>query len=347
MNNPKTNMLNTNLCENNNLASQLADQEKLIKRKSKDWYLEGKALLEIRDKKLYLGKYLNFPHYCKKKWGFSKRYANMQISAYLFVSHLGTMVPSLPANERQARPFTGLNPELQQAAWIEAIRTAPNKEVTADHADAVAQKYKNGSQPSGTKAGTRKPENTTAPTFHPPLVSYQQPTVDLSPNREDEEKIQLRNLLEQERNLRLQSQYEGLVKDQRINTLESQVFALNSHNTVLVKQNDGNQYQINALKQQVNTMGQQIANLMNQVSHLLAQYNQLHFVHTHLTAHAYNLQEALKRVEIESNLWKDFALRLLEKIPGVEMEDKHEKVIPFFSNRKDSEQVPQQRRASN
>ncbi len=340
-------MLNTKLRRNNNLADQLAEQEKLIKRKSEEWYLEGKALLEIRDKKLYLGKHRYFADYCKKKWGFSKRYANMQISAYLFVSHLGTMVPALPANERQARPFTGLNPELQKTAWREAIRTAPNGEITAEHADAVAKKYKTGSQSSGTKAGTRNAEDTTAPSFPAVEVSCQQPAVDLSSSQEDEEKVQLRNLLEQERNLRLQSQYEGLVKDQRINTLESQVFALNSHNTVLVRQSEENQYQINALKQQVNTMGQQIANLMNQVSHLLAQYNQLHFVHTHLTAHAYNLQEALKRVEIESNLWKDFVTENWRKIPGMQTEEKQEKVIRFFPPRKDSNQAPQQRRAGN
>jgi phosphoribosylaminoimidazole-succinocarboxamide synthase len=340
-------MLNTKLRRNNNLAEQLAEQEKLIKRKSEEWYLEGKALLEIRDKKLYLGKHRYFADYCQKKWGFSKRYANMQISAYLFVSHLGEMVPTLPANERQARFFTGLNPELQQAAWIEALRTAPNKEMTAAHADAVAKKYKTGSQSSGTKAGTRNAEDITAPSFPAVEVSCHQAAVDLSSSHEDEEQVQLIKLLEQEKNLRLQSQYEGLLKDQRINTLESQVFALNSHNTVLVRQSEENQYQINALKQQVNTMGQQIANLMNQVSHLLAQYNQLHFVHTHLTAHAYNLQEALKRVEIESNLWKDFVTENWRKIPGMQTEEKQEKVIRFFPPRKDSDQAPQQRRAGN
>jgi predicted nucleic acid-binding Zn-ribbon protein len=219
--------------------------------------------------------------------------------------------------------------------------------VTAAHADAVVQKYKIGSHLPRPKTGTINAENTTVLSFSAVEVSCQQPAVDLSSRHEDEEKVQLIKLLEQEKNLRLQLQYEGLLKDQRINTLESQVFALNSHNTVLVRQSEENQYQINALKQQVNTMGQQIANLMNQVSHLLAQYNQLHFVHTHLTAHAYNLQEALKRVEIESNLWKDFVTENWRKIPGMQTEEKQEKVIRFFPPRKDSDQAPQQRRAGN
>ena len=318
-------MLNTKLRRTNNLAEQLAEQEKLIKRKSEDWYLEGKALLEIRDKKLYLGKHRYFADYCKKKWGFSKRYANMQISAYLFVSHLGEMVSALPANERQARFFTGVNPELQKTAWMEALRTAPNGEITSDHADAVAKKYKTGSQSSGTKAGTINAEDITAPSFPAVEVSCHQPAVDLSSSQEDEEKVQLIKLLEQERNLRLQLQYEGLVKDQRINTLENQVLALNSHNTVLVKQNEENQYQINSLKHQVNTMGQQIANLLNQVGQLIGQYNDLHFIHGHLTVHAYNLQEALKR------------------IPEAETEQTKEKVVPFV--RKASEQESEQWRA--
>jgi len=247
-------MPNTKLQGNKNLANQLVEQEKLILRKSKEWYLEGKALLEIREKELYLGKYVSFDKYCQKKWGLTKRYANMKISGYLFVSRLKTIVPTLPANERQARPFTGLNPDLQKAAWVEVLRTAPNGEITSDHAVAVAKKYKNGSPSSGTtavtKAGTQKNEDATLSIFQPLGISHQQPAVDLSSNQVSEELVQLRKQLEEERNLRIQLQYEGLLKDQKIDVLSTEV-------STLAEQIEEDQLQINTLKHQV-------ANLINQ-----------------------------------------------------------------------------------
>jgi hypothetical protein len=288
-------MPNTKLQGNKNLANQLVEQEKLILRKSKEWYLEGKALLEIREKELYLGKYVSFDKYCQKKWGLTKRYANMKISGYLFVSRLKTIVPTLPANERQARPFTGLNPDLQKAAWVEVLRTAPNGEITSDHAVAVAKKYKNGSPSSGTtavtKAGTQKNEDATLSIFQP-------------------------------------LGYEGLLKDQKIDVLSTEV-------STLAEQIEEDQLQINTLKHQV-------ANLINQVSQLISQYNQLHFIHTHLTIHAYNLEQAFKRIGIENNLWKDFAVEMWRKSIGVQTE---EKVVPFFPHRKDLVQNPEQWRA--
>jgi hypothetical protein len=325
-------MPNTKLQGNNNLANQLVEQEKFISRKSQEWYLEGKALLEIRDKELYLGKYVSFDKYCQSKWHFTKRYANMQISGYLFVSRLGTMVPILPANERQARPFTGLNPDLQKAAWVEVLRTAPNGEITSDHADAVAKKYKNGSHSLGTKPGTSPPENITESTFQPSSLLQPQPAVDLSSNQVSEELVHLSKQLEEERSYRIQLQNEAAVKDQEINNLRSEVSAAHGYIGALVKHIQENQFPIASLKHQV-------TNLMNQVGQLRSQYNQLHFIHTHLTTHAYNLDQALKEIGIENNLWKDFAIEMWRKSFRVQAE---EKVVPIFPHRKDLAQTPEQ-----
>ena len=329
-------MRNTKIQENKNLANQLAEQEKFILQKTKEWYLEGKALLEIKDKKLYLDKYSSFAGYCKNKWGFSKRYANMQISGYLFVSRLKTIVPTLPANERQARPFTGLNLDLQQTAWTEALRTAPNGEITSDHADAVAQKYKNGSRQVGTIAGTRNTENTAAPTFRPSSVLQQQPALDLSSRQEDEELAQLSKQLEEERSYRIQLQNEAAVKDQEINNLRSEVSTAHGYNCALVKHIQENQFQITSLKDQ-------IANLMNQIGQLIGQYNDLHFIHNHLTYHAYNLQKELEKAELKGKAWHEFALERLKRVPSNETEQTKENVVPF--PRKDSAQKPEQWRA--
>jgi regulator of replication initiation timing len=336
-------MPNTKFQGNNNLANQLVEQEKFISRKSQEWYLEGKALLEIRDKELYLGKYVSFDKYCHRKWRFTKRYANMQISGYLFVSRLGTMVPILPANERQARPFTGLNPELQQAAWVEALRTAPNGEITSDHAHAVAKKYKTGSHSPGTKTGTGKIEDITASTFQPSSVLQLPPPVDLSSNQASEELVQLRKQLEEERNYRIQLQNEAAIKDQEINNLRSEVSAAHGYIGALAKHVQENQLQITSLKYQINTMQHQITNLRNQVGQSIGEYKDLHFIHGHLTVHAYNLQEALKKVKIESNVWYEKFLETLKRVPEAETEQTEEKIVPFV--RKGLEQESEQWRA--
>jgi len=197
--------------------------------------------------------------------------------------------------------------------------------MTAAHADAVAKKYKTGSQSSGTKAGTRNAENITASTFQPSSVLQPQPPVDLSSNQVSEELVQLRKQLEEERNLRIQLQYEGLLKDQKIDALSTEF-------SRLVEQVEENRFQITSLKHQV-------TNLMNQVSQLISQYNQLHFIHNHLTTHAYNLEQTFKKIGIENNLWKEFALEMWRKSFRVQTE---ENVVPIFPHRKDLAQTPEQ-----
>jgi len=52
---------------------------------------------------------------------------------------LGTQI--LPTSERQARPLTKLEPELQPVAWQRAVETAPNGKVTAAHVEATARTF--------------------------------------------------------------------------------------------------------------------------------------------------------------------------------------------------------------
>ena len=55
-----------------------------------------------------------------------RHYANRLIAASEVVMNLGTMVPILPATERQARPLTQLEPEDQPVVWRRAVESAPN-----------------------------------------------------------------------------------------------------------------------------------------------------------------------------------------------------------------------------
>ena len=89
----------------------------------------------IRDGRLYRADHATFEEYCRERWGFARgfarNYANKVIAAAEVVGNLGTTVPTLPANERQARPLASLPAEAQPEVWREAVETAPASKSSA------------------------------------------------------------------------------------------------------------------------------------------------------------------------------------------------------------------------
>ncbi|MBU4357078.1 MAG: hypothetical protein KJ822_17330 [Proteobacteria bacterium] len=76
----------------------------------------GKALLTIRDRKLYREGYKNFKDYCDGKWNMGKSHANGLIRGSQVAVNLATAVALCapceiqPTNEYQIRPLTILEP---------------------------------------------------------------------------------------------------------------------------------------------------------------------------------------------------------------------------------------------
>jgi hypothetical protein len=104
--------------------------EEIISRGIKTFVDVGKALAEIKNSKLYRLNYPTFEEYCRDKWLLSRSQVYNYISAGEVMENLSTMVDilPLPQNERQARPLTELEPELQ----IEAVRNVNTEdELTA------------------------------------------------------------------------------------------------------------------------------------------------------------------------------------------------------------------------
>lgn len=122
--------------------TRLAELEAVIEHGLKTFVDVGNALLEVRDSRLYRKEYSTFEDYCRDRWGMSKRYANYQIEAARTIGNLGTIVPTLPATESQARPLTSLPPEVQAEAWQRAVETAPDGKITAAHVQSVVDDYK-------------------------------------------------------------------------------------------------------------------------------------------------------------------------------------------------------------
>lgn len=100
----------------------LTQLEAVIERGLSTFIEVGSALMEIRDSRLYRETHATFEDYCRVRWGWSRRYANMNIAAAEVTKVLGTMVPN-PATERQARELSPLldRPEEMQRVWAETV----------------------------------------------------------------------------------------------------------------------------------------------------------------------------------------------------------------------------------
>ncbi len=102
----------------------------------------GSALLEIRDSRLYRREFGTFEEYCRDRWGMERRHAYRLIDAAQVVSNVSHGTQIEPENERQIRPLTSLEPELQREAWQRAIDTAPDGKITAAHVQNVVDEIK-------------------------------------------------------------------------------------------------------------------------------------------------------------------------------------------------------------
>jgi len=119
-------------------ATELDHLEGVIEKNLRGFYEVGTALIKIRDGRLYRSSHDTFEDYCRDRWDMGRNYMNKLIASASVVDSLGTMVPILPTNERQARPLTKLEtPEQQREVWEMVIETAPDGKVTARHVAGV------------------------------------------------------------------------------------------------------------------------------------------------------------------------------------------------------------------
>lgn len=93
----------------------------------------GKALLEIRNRRLYRG-YSTFQAYCLQRWNFSRLMADRYIQAYEVSTVISEVTPvgvnpEKPINERQARELAPLlaEPEQLRAVWDETLEKTGGK----------------------------------------------------------------------------------------------------------------------------------------------------------------------------------------------------------------------------
>jgi hypothetical protein len=153
----------------------LLECESIIRKEQAAFVRVGRALARIRDGKLYRTKYQTFEEYCEGEWDMSDRYGRALRTAadvvFLLEQNEFTL---LPATESQARPLSKLPREEWAPAWRDAIDTAPNGKVTAQHVVGVVQRWMNrrAGIDSDTEIVTKAPSQTPALSLvHIPRVS--------------------------------------------------------------------------------------------------------------------------------------------------------------------------------
>lgn len=102
---------------------ELASNERVISKGLRTFAEVGRALVAIRDGRLYREQHATFEDYCNTRWGFKKSQAYRLMESAEVVANLSPM-GEVPTSERQARPLAKLAPAAQPAAWESAQHKA-------------------------------------------------------------------------------------------------------------------------------------------------------------------------------------------------------------------------------
>ncbi|MGF1988836.1 MAG: hypothetical protein RMY62_013340 [Nostoc sp. ZfuVER08] len=111
------------------------DRAQLEEKVETAFYEAGKALMELRDRRLYRSTHKTFEEYCRDRFGYSRDAAYLKISATTVYENIQKYLPTngrqipLPTSERQVRSLAKaeLEPPQQAHVWEQAVQEAGNK----------------------------------------------------------------------------------------------------------------------------------------------------------------------------------------------------------------------------
>ena len=121
-------------------SHELERCEVVIKQGLQTFIEVGQALMTIKEKRLYRINFKTFEDYCIERWAISKPRAYQLIEAANVMIGLSTTVDVLPESERQVRPLTSLEPEIQKEVWKEVVETH-GENITAAKVQSVANEW--------------------------------------------------------------------------------------------------------------------------------------------------------------------------------------------------------------
>ncbi|BBD62943.1 hypothetical protein NIES2109_57930 (plasmid) [Nostoc sp. HK-01] len=111
------------------------DRHRLEEKVETAFYAAGKALMELRDRRLYRSTHKTFEEYCRDRFGYSRDAAYLKMTATTVYENLQKHLPTigrqipLPTSERQVRSLAKaeLEPSQQAYVWEQAVEEAGNK----------------------------------------------------------------------------------------------------------------------------------------------------------------------------------------------------------------------------
>ncbi|MBC1236262.1 MULTISPECIES: hypothetical protein [Nostoc] len=129
--NPASAIIDVSAVEVPELTEQEQSDRLHLERKVERAFFEaGKALAELRDRRLYRSTHSTFEEYCKDRFGYNRSRSYQLIDAAVVVDNLHKcpqIVDILPTAEGQVRPLTKLETQQQQEVWQAAVEKAGGK----------------------------------------------------------------------------------------------------------------------------------------------------------------------------------------------------------------------------
>jgi len=128
-------------------SGELERLEGTLRRNLRGCLEAARALLAIRNQRLYRARYRTFESYCQDRWSISHRHVNRWILWAEVVDSLGPRGPisdeSTPErlpSETQSRPLSRIEPERRREAWDRAVDIAGGSQPSESQVrEAVAQ----------------------------------------------------------------------------------------------------------------------------------------------------------------------------------------------------------------
>jgi len=126
---------------------ELEARQQLELKVERAFFEAGKALRELRDRRLYRSTHRTFEDYCRQRFNFTKASAYYLIAAANVYDNLLACQPKvdiLPTKEKQCRHLAKLEPEEQRQVWQEAVEQAdgnvPSERIVKGIVDRLKEK---------------------------------------------------------------------------------------------------------------------------------------------------------------------------------------------------------------
>ncbi|MCC5654173.1 hypothetical protein LC609_31220 [Nostoc sp. XA013] len=120
-----------------------SDRLHLERKVERAFFEAGKALIELRDRRLYRSTHKTFDEYCLDRFGYNRSRSYQLVDAAVVVDNLQKcpqIVDILPTAEGQVRSMTKLEPQEQQEVWLTAVELAGGKVPTGRIVKDVVQR---------------------------------------------------------------------------------------------------------------------------------------------------------------------------------------------------------------